>query len=289
MRTAVSARKAVRLLAVLLAAALFIAASPAATVDEYAPLRERLHRHIQASDQEVFLFFEDLETGAAFGIRDREPIPAASTIKVPLVLYLYTLERDGRIDLDEALPLVPEDFEETDEPWDQGARPHTLRQLAVSALKESDNVAANALLRRLGRGNLYDFIKGLGVLVPPIGPGEANITCARDVAVWFKALIRFQSENPAYRGEPLRFLLDTPFHTRMVAYLPWDLRVAHKVGTFRNVVADAGVVFLAERPYLLSVFVRHPWRDETDEEMADRMIAEISLLVYEYQAALAGR
>lgn len=281
-------RCAPRLLAALLLIALFIAPARTSPRAGYARLEAQLRPYAQSAGEEVFLYFEDLTTGTAIGFRDREPVPAGSTVKVPLVLFLYTLARDHKIDLEESMPLLPEDFEETDETWAPGPRPPTLRELAISALKESDNVAANALIRRLGRGAFYDFLNGLGVLVPPMGPGEANLTSARDVATWFKALIRFRDENPSLDGAPLKFLYDTPFNSRMVAYLPWDVPVAHKVGTFRNVVADAGIVFLPGRPYLLAVFVRHRWRDEEDERAAERTIAEISLIVYAHQARLAG-
>lgn len=281
-------RCAPRLLAALLVVGLFIATARTSPRADYARLEAQLRPYAHSGGEEVFIYFEDLTTGTVIGFRDREPVPAGSTVKVPLVLFLYTLARDRKIDLQEPTPLRPEDFEGTGETPDPGPRAPTLRELAISALRESDNVAANALIRRLGRGPFYDFLNGLGVLVPPMGPGEANLTSARDVATWFRALMRFQDENPSLDGAPLKFLRDTPFNSRMVAYLPWDVPVAHKVGTFRNVVADAGIVFLPRRPYLLAVFVRHRWRDEEDERAAERTIAEISLIVFAHQARLAG-
>lgn len=269
--------------------ALFLDKTLTATGSDYAALEETLRRYVQEADQDIFIHFEDLTTGTVVGIRDREPVPAGSTIKIPLVLYLYTLAKEGRVDLNEEISLLPEDFEDTEESWERELRPFTLRELAISAVQVSDNVATNALLRRLGRQNLYAFMRELGALVVPTGLGEGNRTSARDVAAFFKALLRFRSQTPRLGEEPLSFLYDTPFHDRLVAYLPRDLRVAHKVGTYRNTVADAGIVFLPGRPYLLTVFVRHPWRDEEDETAADRVIAEISYLIYEHQARLTGR
>lgn len=270
-------------------AAFFLDRALTANSGDHVALEETLRRYVREAPQDLYIYFEDLTTGTAVGIRDREPVPAGSTIKVPLVLYLYTLAREGRVDLDEEIRLLPEDFEDTDESWEPGLRPFTLRELAISTMQVSDNVATNALFRRLGRRNLYAFMQNRGAQVLPTGPGEGNRTCARDVAAYLKALLRFRAEARDLGEEPLSFLYDTPFHDRLVAYLPWDLRVAHKVGTYENTVADVGIVFLPGRPYVLSVFVRHPWRDEEDEAAADRTIAEISYLVYEHQSRLAGR
>lgn len=282
-------RWAITILAGSLLAMVLLNKALMATSDEYAALEKALSRYVQGAPQDIHIHFEDLTTGTIIGIRDREPVPAGSTIKVPLVLYLYTLAKEGRIDLGEEISLLPEDFEDTEESWEPGLRPFTLRELAISAIQVSDNVATNALFRRLGRENLYDFMRREGVLVLPTGRGDDNRTCARDVAAHFKALLRFRAEAPELGDEPLSFLYDTLFHDRLVAYLPWDLRVAHKVGTYQNMVSDSGLVFLPGRPYVLSVFVRHPWRDEEDEVAADRTIAEVSYLVYEHQNRLAAR
>lgn len=271
-----------------LLAVLFIGQAGTAPRGEYAALEEELRRYIAGTDLEIHLFFEDLASGTAIGFRDRDPVPAGSTVKVPLALYLYHLAREGRVDLNERLSLTPEDFEGTDEEWQPDMRSFTLRQLAISSLQVSDNVATNALIRRLGRADFYAFMRDRGAIVLPTGPGDGNLTCARDTAAYLKALLVFQGKA-GFGLEPLSFLYDTPFHDRLVAHLPWDLRVAHKVGTYQNVVADAGIFFIPGRPYVLSVFVRHPWRDEEDEKAAERAIAEISYLVYQHQTRVGGR
>ncbi len=236
----------------------------------------------------VHLYFEDLSSGAFFGIRATRPVLAGSTVKVPLVLFLYRLAAAGLLDLGERMSLTEEDFAGTgEEPVEAGV--FTLRDLAVSSLQVSENVAANALFRRLGRANVYAFMRDLGAKVIPRGPGMGNVTSARDAALYLKALLRFQFEHPRFGQEPLAFLYDTPFRERLVAYLPPELRVAHKVGTYRDVVADAGIFFLAGRPYVLSVFVRHPWRSAEDEARAERVVAELSHLVYRHMSAPAPR
>lgn len=42
------------------------------------------------------LYFKDLDSGQKFGIREDEPIPPASSIKLPVVLYLYREVAAGR-------------------------------------------------------------------------------------------------------------------------------------------------------------------------------------------------
>lgn len=262
--------------------------------ETYAGLHEELARRVSSFNGEIGLYFEDLTTGAGIGINDGAPFLAGSTIKVPLVLYLYTLAREGEIDLDEHATIRWEDLEEGTgfvRLHGHGSR-WTLRELAGATLSASDNTAANTLFRLLGRAYLYRFMKQTGGEVIPTGPAMDNTTSPRDLGRYFKALLKIEEGFPGAGGEPLRFLSRTPYDDRITAYLPWDIRVAHKTGNFEYMVADAGIVYLPGRPYILSVFVHYGEEvddyDEAEEDAA-AAIADISFIVYRFQSALAAR
>ena len=125
----------------------------------YGPLQERLRAFLVARPGVAFgIYFKDLQSGAEFGIDADRPLPAASTVKVPLVLYLNRLVAEGRTDFAERVAYHPE----TDYATGAGilqyeARAgdtYSLRVLANLAITVSDNVATRMLLRRLGRDNL---------------------------------------------------------------------------------------------------------------------------------------
>ena len=184
------------------------------------------------------------------------------------------------MDLDETFTYEPDDYEEGtgsiqfEEPWS----PYPVRELARLALSRSDNVAANILLRHLGRQSVRRFMREIGGEV--ISEYE-NITSAKDMAVYLKGILRLKKESPQLGGELLRFLENTDFHDRILAGLPAGTRVAHKIGTQVRIVNDAAIVFLDKRPYILVVLSK-----DVDEARAPETLAAISARVYEFFSGL---
>lgn len=253
---------------------------PQPTTPDYAELEKAVSQTIQGKGGTWGVYVEDLNTGFRFGINPDRAFVAASTIKVPLVLFLYRQAQEGKLDLDETLAIQPGDYESgTGRLQSQpvGSR-YTVRELARRALVDSDNVATRMLLRRLGRENFQTYVRGLGAF---IAPDRENVTSPRDMATFFKAVLAFNKEAPALGGELLEALQHTNFNDRIPALLPPGTLVAHKIGNQVRVVNDAGVVLLPDHPYLISLFT-----DDVNEGEATATLAKISRLVYDYQSGL---
>lgn len=247
---------------------------------DYTELEQAVRRTIHGKGGTWGVYVEDLNTGFRFGINQDREFVAASTIKVPLVLFLYRQAQDGRLDLDETLTIQPGDYESgTGRLQSQpvGSR-YTLRELARLALVDSDNVATRMLLRRVGRENFQAYVRELGAF---IAPDRENVTSPRDMAAFFKAVLAFKNEAPALGGELLEALQHTNFNDRIPALLPPGTPVAHKIGNQVRVVNDAGVVLLPDHPYLISLFT-----DDVNEGEATANLAQISKAVYDYQSSL---
>jgi len=249
-------------------------------IPDYAELEKAVKQTIQGKTGTWGVYVEDLNTGLRFGINPDLEFVAASTIKVPLVLFLYRQAQDGKLDLNETLAIKPEDYESGTgrlQSRPVGSR-YTLRELARLALVDSDNVATRMLLRRLGRESFQAYVHELGAF---ISPDRENVTSPRDMAAFFKAVLAFKKEAPALGGELLDALQHTNFNDRIPALLPPDTPVAHKIGNQVRVVNDAGLVLLTRHPYLISLFT-----DDVNEGEATATLAQISKLVYDYQAGL---
>lgn len=247
---------------------------------DYAALRADVQALIKDQYGTYGVYVEDLPTGLRFSINPDREFVAASTIKVPLVLYLYREASAGRVDLESSLAIEPGDYEEGSgrlryAPF--GSR-YTLRELGRLALVDSDNVATQMLMRSLGRENFRAWLHGIGAF---ISPDKENITSPRDMAAFFKALLEFKKDSPALAGEIFDALEHTRFSDRLPALLPKDVTIAHKIGSQVRVVNDAGIVFLPRHPYIISVFT-----DDVNEGEAAAAIAQISRLVYDCQASL---
>ncbi|MDD4586837.1 MAG: class A beta-lactamase-related serine hydrolase [Heliobacteriaceae bacterium] len=249
-------------------------------VPDYQPLQDRIQERLPAYGGDYGIYVEDLLTGSRFGIRDTQPFPAASIAKVPLVLFVYALAIDGRIDLEEKLTLTRSDLE----PGAGGLKnqplgsTYSLRQLAKYCLEDSDNTATKMLMRRVGRTNFYVFLRITGAQVIPLGPGKDSLTCARDTGLYLKGIWVLQQLHPDYGREIMQNLINSKYNDRIPAGIPDDIKVANKTGWQTGIINDAAIVLLTGRPYILVVLSHH-----TQEKQAITAINFISRIVFQFQ------
>ena len=166
---------------------------------DYAALKEELESLLQEWDDATYgIFFKDIESGESFGINESEPITAASTVKLPVVLYLNTLIAEGKLDWNDRVTY------NSSIDWQDGAGilqftakdkdAFSLRVLANLAITISDNIAYRMLTRHLGRENIIDFMEGLGGKI--VFPEGRNITCAEDMGTYLEAVMDFAKAYP---------------------------------------------------------------------------------------------
>ncbi len=257
----------------------------AAPAPDYGPLVERVRAFLAGEAAVYGVYFQDLFSGAVWGIEADRPFPAASTYKVPLVLFLYEEAAAGRISLDERLVYDPD----TDYRTGAGilhlegvpGRSYSLRVLANLSITISDNVAAAMLLRRLGRDRLAAFKSRLGGRI--VFPEGRNVSTAADMGRYVKEVLAF-----ARRHELGRVLLDhmsnSIYDVGLPGLLPAGVRVAHKEGDVSGVSDDVGVVY-GRHPFILCVLSE----GQADVEEGFRTIARLTRLVYDYQESVAHR
>ena len=231
--------------------------------------------------QEWGAFFKDLTSGKTFGVNPDLQVPAASTVKVPVVLYTSILVSRGELSWNETLTYV------SARDWRGGAGviqytakdgdTFTIRELAEKSITHSDNVAWKMLERRLGKDNLINFMKEIGGQT--VYPGGQNISTPRDNATYMEAALLFSKTNP--EGEKLMFdLANTIWNTGLNRYIT-EVQVAHKEGDIMGVANDVGVIY-AQRPYILSIMSK----GHEDVEAGFEKIGEISRMIFDYQNAL---
>ncbi|WP_044664517.1 serine hydrolase, partial [Syntrophaceticus schinkii] len=65
---------------------------------DYQPLQEEVAKFTATLPGTYGIYLKDLASGEEFGINEKTPIPPASTIKLPVVLYLYEQVAAGKLD-----------------------------------------------------------------------------------------------------------------------------------------------------------------------------------------------
>lgn len=214
---------------------------------------------------------------------------SASLVKLPILVELARRIEAGEVHAED--PMI---FEERFRVEGSGVlkkRPaggkYSLQQLAEWMITQSDNVATDMLLERLGMNTVEDAMERLGLRnttvqrtifdFGAIDRGRDNLISAADAAT----LLRGIGEGRLPRSEwMLEILTHTKRHDLIQKRLPSDLRVAHKTGQLQGVLHDAALVFLPEQAYVLVVLTQG-----APEAEAEKFIQELSADVYHELAA----
>jgi beta-lactamase class A len=239
------------------------------------PLKDWLENYIKGFEGKYGIYYYNLIDNEEFGINDEDEFTAASTIKIPLNLYLYEKIKSGNVNPDGILSYQKQDYETgTGIIQSQSfGKKYTVRELSKLSIEISDNVAANMLFRFLGAYNVKEYMRQKGAKVVY---DEKNISSPRDMGLYMKLVYEFYKENSTIGDELMSFFLNTKFNDRLPALLPETVKVAHKIGTQVKVFNDVGIVF-AQKPYIVSVMT-----DNINEAEAANVIANISKKIFDY-------
>jgi beta-lactamase class A len=246
-------------------------------------LNANLQAYISEQPGDWSYYLIDLTTAQTIGQGAQVMHPAASTIKLPLALYIYDEVVQGRASLDEKLTYLESD-------WEDGAGSllweltpgdtMTVGELVEIMVRQSDNVAKNMLMRRFNRDGLFAWIRAQGgeVELRDDGDGGLIYTNAETLA----SMMRLLYQNQAFRNGSLRetlltYLESTDFADRSEAGVPDGVRVAHKIGNLPDVVNDVGLILAPHGPYILVALSE----GVSDEGGADT-IAALTQMSYQY-------
>ncbi|MEM0296557.1 MAG: serine hydrolase [Zestosphaera sp.] len=213
------------------------------------------------------LVVEVIRTGEEIVINEDETFPAASIIKVPVLLEAFRQALEGRLSLDEQIVL-----REEDEVGGMGVLKELTAGLKLPFIDIStlmiiisDNVAANVVITKVGMKNANSFMKGLGLrktlLQRKMMDFEArkrgldNYTSPRDMADLLHKLYAKTILNEWSCEKVLDIMKKQQVNDRIPRYLPEGIPVAHKTGELAGVRHDVGIVF-AKEPFIISAMVK---------------------------------
>lgn len=224
-------------------------------------------------------------------------IPAASLIKLPIMLAAFKAIGEGRISLEEKIVIKKKDI------WGGSGiikamklpTSFSFKKLIELMISRSDNTAANKIIDILGFDYINSVCKELKLKNTRLErkltdfssrrQGKENYTSAADCA--FILLVIYNKK--------LTTLLNLPSHLKLEEFalsclkkqviadrlpllLPPEVEVAHKTGLERNIVHDVGIVFSKKGNYIICVLTQ----GIGNFKKAKKIIAEISLIAYNF-------
>ncbi len=211
---------------------------------------------------------------------------AASIIKLSILACALDAAAAGELSLDERITVTQRDIVGgSGNIQARGAGvSYSVDELLRAMVAQSDNVAANLIINRLGMDAVNGTCAALGLTQTALArlmmdtdaqaQGRENYTSARDAATVLQRLAAGTIATPELCERARGYLLAQEDARGIVEGVPGDVSVAHKTGSLANAQHDAAIVY-AEHPYILAVLTQ-----DLEREQALALERDISSAIY---------
>lgn len=238
--------------------------------DRVGPGVEQARRTVEDTPGIAGFYAWDLKNNSGFGIRPDETFFSASTIKVPVMVAVYRQIDEGKLSYSDS-------FETTQADWAAGAgwlrwdtpgATTTVEDALWLMMTQSDNVATNALVRKLGGPEYVNEVaRSLGArnttlfqkLSSERGavPSLDNRTTPRDMVTMLKEISTHKAASDFACEEMIGLLEQNNLEYWMEASVPQGIPVANKAGWLDATYNDLGIVEYKNHPYILATFTKY--------------------------------
>ncbi|SFB06582.1 Poly-gamma-glutamate biosynthesis protein CapA/YwtB (capsule formation), metallophosphatase superfamily [Bacillus sp. cl95] len=250
-----------------------------AQADTEKTLEEEVNSYIKASGGTITVNYQSLETEDHYKFNDRMLVAAASTIKLPLALFVMKLADEGKIDLTQQLTYQKRHYYGGSGviQYEAVGSRYTIEQLIEKAMIHSDNIAFIMLKEYVGTQDFVAFMKKIGGQYTY--PGGRNVTSAYDLSLYAAELYHFSKSSPI-GARLVGYLKNTVYNTTIPKGIK-DVEVAHKVGMIpMNLIYNDIAIVFDDQPYTLAVTT-----SGLPYENSQQVIADIAAIVHKHHKA----
>jgi beta-lactamase class A len=233
------------------------------------------------------MFFLDLDTGNYLDIGGDRAFPAASTIKLPILIAFFQDLDAGKVTLNETLTMRGDLVTNGSGvmQYQRVGKKYSALETITKMVTISDNTATNMIIDRLGgAAKLNQRFRSWGLQDTVIRRLLAdlrgtNTTSSQDMARVLALVVNNKLLSPTSREKALDILYRTVTNTLLPAGLGKGAVIANKTGDIGFLIGDAGFVTMPSgKRYLAAIFVRRPYKDSRGRDF----IRQVSRLVYDY-------
>jgi beta-lactamase class A len=264
-------------------------------------LRAALERTVEGYGGVVGVAVRDLGSGRTVSIRGDEPFPAASLIKVHVLVTLMEEVHAGRVRFEEPITMIDRDRVGGTGVLRQMGSGHrvSVEEAARLMITVSDNVATNLLLdkldirtvwaameaRGLPRSKIHSktFRRETSVAMDSSVKYGLGVTTPDETMRLFTLLHEGRAVSPALDSVALAILRGTEDGSMLRRWLPDGTPVAHKSGAIDRARNDCGILYGPAAPVAVCVMTR----DNQDTSYAfdaapHRLVARVGREVFRH-------
>jgi beta-lactamase class A len=262
--------------------------------------RDRVQKVLEGARQEIEdyngvagLYVWDLDKDSGYGIRPDELFFAASTIKIPIMVAVYRKVDEGELDFSQEVEIQEEDWAAGAGwlQWEKAGTKQTVGDLLLLMMTQSDNVAANALVRTVGGADhvnevarsmgaedtlLYQKVSSERGVVPALD----NRSTPRDMATMMQQIAEGKAASEKSCGYMIDLMHEDKLDWWLDEGLPPDVDAANKAGWLYRVYDEVGIVENDDRRYVIAILSKH---GTADVYQGQDLIKNLSSAVWEAQ------
>lgn len=227
----------------------------------------------------------DFETGKYVNIKGNTQYPAASIIKIPVLIELFRSIDMGQVNLHDRMAIT-ESYRTSgsgDLQFTREGNQYTLDYLAKVMIRDSDNSATNMLMSSIGGvpdvnramrrwGLKHTYVQNW---LPDLEGG--NITTAKDIATMLYNIDNSSFLSLKSRENIIDYMSHVKNNRLLQAGLPTDAILIHKTGDIGKMLGDAGIVWTPSgKKYLVVILAKRPYNHPHGKDF----IVAASSLIY---------
>jgi len=221
-------------------------------------------------DQNVSIYFESLNSGANISVNKDLQVWPASLMKIPLALAAMKKVEIGAWSLDKEFAITEEDKNaDYGNLYNQPAGTQlSLRDLLDKLLVESDNTARNVIANNLTDADMDDVLNYLGIDYDYKNNGQIT---AKRYSIFWRALFSSTYLQPENSQTLIGIMAHSDANDFLAQGIPNNVEFSHKIGVLnaQQIYSDSGIVYVTDRPYILTVMVQNHTQAEVEAIMKD--------------------
>jgi len=232
----------------------------------------------------VAIVLKDLHSQRTWSYHPDDLFPAASLIKVPVLIAAFYKISAGELALKDRLKLRRQTRVggSGSLKWRPDGTSLTVEELLVHMINESDNTATAMLIDALGLGYVQQQFPRMGLLYTGIYPegmsikggrvAHENYTTAREMTMLMERIYRGEAvdkDSSAVMLDILKKRKAVP--SRLAKGLPVGWEIAHKTGLLRMACHDSAIFFTPYGDYAMTVLTGQNRSYQTAKDFISRL------------------
>lgn len=246
------------------------------------PLERGLRKYLNDNRINASIYIQNLRDGASISINPENLYEPASLNKIPLAMIIMRNVDDGVLSLDQELDINPEDRDSSSGIlYASGKNKLSVKELISYMLSESDNTAANVLLRQISLEDLNRFSFYTGFYSKREKETDSYKITTKSMFNVFQSLYLSTFLEKDESELLLSFMAKSRYSLAVENNLPQGVIISHKFGTYyeeeHKEFHDCGIIYYEQKRFFYCVMT-----SGTNQDLGKKIVSDVIKGLFDY-------